>query len=102
MSCAKIGSRAVAEEKNVAKKSSSIVDRMSGWLKTNLRPSAAACQDTSSREPPSDGWRFGTSRIIKSATMTKANDKALTTYAEPTPRDAISRPPNDGPATDAV
>jgi hypothetical protein len=29
MSCAKIGSSAIADEKNVAKKSSSIVDRMS-------------------------------------------------------------------------
>jgi hypothetical protein len=42
MSCAKIGSNAVADEKNVAKKSSSIVDRMSGDRKTNRSPWSAA------------------------------------------------------------
>ena len=50
MSCAKIGSSAVADEKNVAKKSSSIVDRISGERKTNRSPSSAACSDTSSRD----------------------------------------------------
>ena len=44
MSCAKIGSSAVADEKNVAKKSSSIVDRMSGDRNTNRSPSSAAPQ----------------------------------------------------------
>ena len=34
MSCAKIGSSATADEKNVAKKSSSIVERMIGEVKT--------------------------------------------------------------------
>src|SRR6267142_5369831 len=57
MSCAKIGSSAVADEKNVAKKSSSIVDRMSGERNTNRRPSSAACSETSSRDPAADGSR---------------------------------------------
>src|SRR6478672_5075625 len=101
-SCAKIGSSAVADEKNVAKKSSSIVDRISGDLKTKRRPSSAACSDTSSLTPGADGWRAGTSRIINSATMTKANEIALATYTQPTPAAAIRIPPSDGPTTDAV
>ena len=102
MSCAKIGSSAVADEKNVAKKSSSIVDRISGERKTNRSPSIAACSDTSSRLPDSDVGCAGTSRIISSATMTNANERALATYTQPTPVDAISSPPSDGPTTDAV
>src|SRR4029453_2034946 len=102
MSCAKIGSSAVADEKNVAKKSSSIVDRISGDLKTNRRPSIAAYSDTSSLAPGAEGWRAGTSRIINSATMTKANEIALATYTQPTPAAAIRIPPSDGPTTDAV
>ena len=47
MSCANIGRSAVADEKNVAKKSSSIVDRMSGEPNTNRKPSMAARHDTS-------------------------------------------------------
>ena len=77
MSCAKIGRSAVADEKNVAKKSSSMVDRISGERKTKRSPSSAACSDTSSREPASDGARAGTSRIISSATITNMNDMAL-------------------------
>ena len=77
MSCAKIGSSAVADEKKVAKKSSSIVDRISGWRNTNRSPSSAACHDTSSRDPSCDGSRSGTSRIITSATITNPNDTAL-------------------------
>ena len=41
-SCANIGSSAVADEKNVAKKSSSIVERMIGDENTNPRPSRTA------------------------------------------------------------
>src|SRR5258707_15718652 len=100
MSCAKIGSSAVADEKNVAKKSSSIVDRMSGDRKTKRRPSSAACHDTSSREPASEGARAGTLRIISSATMTNENETALATYTQPTLVAAMSRPPSDGPATE--
>ena len=100
MSCAKIGSSAVADEKNVAKKSSSIVDRMSGERNTNRSPSIAACSDTSSRDPVSDVGCAGTSRIISSATITKPNEIALATYTQPTPVDgdqqrrrATVRPP---------
>ncbi len=79
MSCAKIGSSAVADEKKVAKKSSSMVERISGDRKTNRSPSSAAWSDTSSRDPASDGERGGTSRIISSATMTKPNEIAFAT-----------------------
>src|SRR2546422_11776679 len=102
MSCAKIGSSAVADAKNVAKKSSNIVDRMIGERNTKRSPSSAACHDTSSRDPASEGARLGRSRIITSATMTNTNDTALTAYAHPTPAVAISRPPIDGPTTEAV
>ena len=102
MSCAKIGSNAVADEKNVAKKSISIVDRMSGERKTNRSPSSAACSETSSRDPSSDGSRGGTSRIRSSATITNANDSALSRYTHPTPDIAITRPPSPGPTTEAV
>src|SRR5215204_4757191 len=56
----------------------------------------------SSLEPASDFGRSGSSRIISSATTTKANEIALAMYAQPTWVDAISKPPSDGPATDAV
>jgi len=45
-----------------------------GERKTKRNPSSAACSDTSSREPPSDNWRAGTSRIISSDMMTNANE----------------------------
>src|SRR5438874_1618587 len=102
MSCAKIGSSAVADEKKVAKKSSSIVDRINGDRNTKRSPSSAACSDTSSRDPDSDGWRAGTSRINNSAMITNENEIALTTYTHPTPDAAMRMPPSDGPTTDAV
>src|SRR5881628_376706 len=102
MSCAKIGSSAVADEKNVAKKSRSIVDRMSGERNTNRSPSSAAWKDTSSRDPDADGGRAGTSRINSSATITNENEIAFATYTQPTPDAAISMPPSDGPTTDEV
>src|ERR1041385_2852864 len=46
MSCAKIGSSAVAEAKKVATKSSSMVERTMGCANTNRRPSRAAAQVT--------------------------------------------------------
>src|SRR5947209_12608238 len=79
MSCAKIGSSAVADEKNVAKKSSSIVDRINGERNTKRSPSSAASHDTASFEVDSCG-RAGTPRISSSATMTAANEIALNTY----------------------
>src|SRR5262245_43618753 len=102
MSCAKIGRSAVADEKNVAKKSSSIVDRISGERNTKRSPSSAACSDTSSFDSLDDRSTAGTSRIISSATMTKANENALAKYAQPTLALAISTPPSAGPTTDAV
>src|SRR5256885_7609377 len=102
MSCAKIGSSAVADEKKVAKKSRSIVERIKGDRKTKRRPSSAACSDTSFLDPTSDGCLAGTSRIINSATMTKENEIALATYTHPTPAAAIRMPPSDGPTIDAV
>ena len=102
MSCAKIGRSAVADEKNVAKKSSSIVDRISGERNTKRKPSNAAWNDTSSRDPCSDAERDGMLRIISKATMTKAKEIALAMYTQPTDVAAMSSPPSDGPATDAV
>src|SRR6185436_8478421 len=102
MSCAKMGSSAVADEKNVAKKSSSIVDRISGDLKTNRKPSSAARNETSSREPSGEGCLAGTSRITNSAAITHPNETALAAYTQPTPEAAITTPPSAGPRTDAV
>ena len=98
MSCAKIGSSAVADEKNVAKKSSSIVERMIGAANTNRSPSRTACQLTSGTCAASRG---GMSLIIASAAITHPNDTALMAYTHPTPSVAITMPPSDGPATDA-
>ena len=74
-SCAKIGSSAVADEKNVAKKSSSIVERMIGDEKTKPSPSRTARRLMSLA---SRGSRTGTSRIISSATITHTNVSAFT------------------------
>jgi len=43
----------------------------------------------------------GTSRIISSATITKANEMPFSTYAIPTPLLAMTMPATAGPATDA-
>src|SRR5260370_32584690 len=102
MSWAKIGSNAVADEKNVAKKSKSMVDRINGDLKTKRSPSNAACSDTSSLDPNDGDSLAGRSRIISSATITNKNEIALTAYAQPTPATAMRMPPSDGPTTDAV
>ena len=101
MSCAKIGSSAVADEKNVAKKSSSIVERMSGDRNTKRSPSSAARHDTSSFDVDLSA-RVGTPRIISSATITATNDTALMTYAQPTFVEAMTMPPSAGPSTCAV
>src|SRR5438309_4119524 len=90
MSCAKIGSSAVADEKNVAKKSSSIVERISGDRKTKRSPSSAASHEIASFDVDSGG-RAGTPRISSSATMTAANETALNTYAQPTFAAVIDR-----------
>src|ERR1700730_833252 len=102
MSWAKIGSNAVADEKNVAKKSRSIVDRINGDLKTKRSPSSAACSDTSSLDPDEDDALAGRSRIISSATITKEKETAFATYTQPTPAAARRMPPSDGPTTEAV
>ena len=75
MSCAKMGSSAVADEKNVAKKSSSIVERMIGFANTKRSPSRIASRLTSVGRLAS---RTGASRIIRSAAMTQPNEAALT------------------------
>ena len=75
MSCAKIGSSAVADEKNVAKKSSSIVERMIGLAKTKRSPSRIAPRLISAGRLASCP---GTSRIISSAAITQPNETAFT------------------------
>ena len=102
MSCAKIGSSAVADAKNVAKKSSSIVERIIGERKTKRRPSRAALIDISSPAWPLPRSVFGTLRIIDSATTTTRNEIALKTYAHPTLVSAMSTPPSAGPPTCAT
>ena len=52
--------------------------RINGERNTNRSPSIAACSDTSSRDPDSDFGCAGTSRIIRSATITNPNEIALT------------------------
>src|SRR5690348_4419643 len=102
MSCAKIGSSAVADEKNVAKKSSSIVDRIMGERKTKRSPWRAAFNDISLLECSVERSVFGTSRIIASATITTRNDSALMMYAQPTFATAMIKPAAAGPQTDAA
>src|SRR5688572_30070409 len=99
MSCAKIGSRAVADEKNVAKKSSSIVERIIGEEKTKPKPSRTA---RTLKSLVSSALRVGTSRIMRSATITHTNVSALTAYTHSTPSVAMMTPPIAGPATDAT
>src|SRR5206468_2441889 len=97
-----IGSKAVADEKKVAKKSSSMVDRIRGEPNTNRRPSRAAAMDTSLAGSRLWRLRSDPSRIIQSATSTNPNDTALQTYAHATPDAAMTMPPSAGPTTDAV
>ena len=99
MSCAKIGSSAVAEAKNVAKKSSSMVERMSGAPNTNWSPSSAERSSTLAAVPSA---RSGRSRMASSAAITHRNETALAAYAQPTPQNPITSPPSAGPTTDAV
>src|SRR5688572_13090029 len=98
-SWAKIGRSAVADAKNVAKKSSSIVERMTGDEKTNPSPSRTARTLMSLASRAS---RDGTARIIRSAAITHRNVTAFTAYTQPTPRVAITSPPTEGPTTDAI
>ena len=85
MSCANIGRSAVADEKNVAKKSTSIVPRIIGEVKTKRRPSfAAASENSSRRDTPGFRGGRGMGGIISSATRTALKEMALNTYAQPT------------------
>ena len=72
---AKMGSRAMAEAKKLAKKSSSMVERINGALKTKRSPSPMALQLTSGRTPFST--LPGTFRISSSAPITATYDIAL-------------------------
>src|SRR4030067_503859 len=84
-SCANRGSSAVAEAKNVAKKSSSMVERISGVWNTKRRPSTAARRWIG--RAVRAGCRGG-SRIMSRATITARNEKALRAYAHATPKRA--------------
>ena len=64
----------LADAKKVAKKSSSIVDRIIGEAKTNRIPSFAAARLIS---PASDDELACTLRINNTPTMTATNDSAL-------------------------
>ncbi len=76
---------------------------MSGDSKTNFRPSRAALNEISfSGSSPMRTGRPLTPRISSSAVMTQPNDNALTMYTQPTPAEAITMPPIEGPSTDAV
>jgi len=74
MSWAKIGRSAVADEKNVAKKSSNMVERINGCEKTKRKPSIAAFTLSS---PRSCTGASITSRIRRIAAMTARNETAL-------------------------
>ena len=99
MSCAKIGSSAVADEKNVAKKSSNMVERIMGDEKTNRSPSPAAWRLIF---PLSLSNGLATPRMRSSATITTTNENALTTYTHFTPAVATTTPASEGPATEAI
>ena len=71
---------------------------MIGDEKTKRSPSRAAPKDAVARSLAS---MAGTSRIITSAASTNRNETALNKYAQPTPSEAITSPPIDGPSTDA-
>ena len=83
MSCAKIGRSAVADEKKVAKKSSSIVDRIIGERNTKRRPSRMAATDISFRACVDVRSVAGTLRISRSAATTNRKDTALKAYVQP-------------------
>src|SRR5688572_4974669 len=99
MSCAKIGSSAVADEKKVAKKSSSMVERMIGDENTKPNPSRTA---RTLKSAILSMLLAGTSRIIRTATITQTNVNAFTAYTHSTPSVAMMMPPILGPATDAT
>ena len=65
----------MADEKNVAKKSSSIVDRMSGAEKTNRSPSVIIRSVTLFRSAPP----VLTPRMLASAPITNPKESALAT-----------------------
>src|SRR5664279_1210899 len=99
MSCAKMGNRAVADAKKVAKKSKSIDDLIRGRLNTKTMPSQAARNVTAER---SEFGRNGTSRIASSDAIKTRKLPASTTYTQPMLVFAISTPANIGPSTDAA
>src|ERR1043166_6089010 len=98
MSCAKIGSSAVAEAKKVATKSSSMVERTMGCANTNRRPSRAAAQVTCEAGAPA---ACGRARMTSSAAITIRKETAFTAYTHAMPGPAITRPARVGPATEA-
>src|ERR1041385_9350824 len=82
MSCAKIGSSAVAEAKKVATKSSSMVERTMGCANTNRRPSRAAAQVTCEAGAPA---ACGRARMTSSAAITIRKETAFTAYTHAMP-----------------
>ena len=72
----------MADAKNVAKKSSSIVERMSGVENTNRSPSSPAARLTLRFEPSA---RPEIPRIASTAPITKRNDAALHAYGQSLP-----------------
>ena len=68
----------MADAKNVAKKSSNIVERMSGVENTNRRPSIPAARLRARFEPSA---RPEIPRMASTAPITKRNDAALHAYA---------------------
>src|SRR5438046_3676029 len=98
MSCAKMGSNAVADAKNVAAKSSSMVERTIGCANTNWRPSRAAVQVIREAEAVAC---LGRARMTSRAAMTMRKETALMAYTQGMPGPAITRPASVGPATEA-
>ena len=93
------GSSAVAEQKNVARPSRSIVARRSGVPKTNRTPSPSARRLTAPRRPapPAAGRASGGSPRWSSGTR-----RAFSAYTVATPEVASVMPARAGPTTEAV
>src|SRR5205823_13602022 len=98
MSCAKIGSSAVAEAKNVATKSSNMVERTIGCANTNRRPSRAAAQVIRVAGAVACPGRAG---MTSRAAVTLGKGTALMVYTQGMPGAEITRLASVGPATDA-
>src|SRR5256885_7068630 len=98
MSCAKMGSNAVAEANSVAAKSSSMVERTIGCANTNRRPSRAAVQVI---RVAGGVACLGGARLTSKAAVAMRKETAVTAFPQGVPGPAITRAARAGPAAGA-